>query len=103
MGRRKKTSRVTLDGELTARLDRLIAQVKKASGKKLPRSQVVAALIEALLERRIEAATIHSADDLKAAVLGVDPHVVETLLDERKPRDEALDEATLEALRNAIK
>ena len=87
MGQRKP-SRVTLDADLTARLDKLIGQVKKATGTKLPRSHVVAVLVEVLLESGVDADRIHSIDDLKAAL---------------SAGEGVLDDATLSALGDAIK
>lgn len=91
---------MTLAAGDAAAVDDFIAAVKKATGARLKRTQVIRALVALLHAGRVDPRLIRSEEDLTAALAGLDPDVVSSLLDKA---DSHLDADTLEALKNSFK
>lgn len=83
----------------TAWVDSVIVSIREGGGPAFSREQVLHALVDAALGRKLDAGTIRTADDLRRAFGGLDLSSVERMLKER-PRIES---GLLKALEDSIK
>lgn len=93
------TRQVPLTAFQSAWIDSIVEEVAAAGGPTFTREQILHALVDAAVGRKLDPAAIKSADDLRRAFGAIDLRSVEKMLKDR-PR---MDEGLLKALEDTIK
>lgn len=83
----------------SAWVDSIVAEIADAGGPRFTREQILHALVDAAVGRKVDSAAIKSADDLRRAFGAIDLRSVEKMLKER-PR---MEQGLLKALEDTIK
>ncbi len=94
-----KKSQIPLTPFQSAWVDSIVDEVRASGGPTFSREQILHALVDAAVGRKLDPATIKSADDLRRAFGAIDLRTVEKMLKDR-PR---MEEGLLKALEDTIK